>query len=363
MRRSIRRIFVSDCEGPISKNDNAFEIASHYLPEGPVFFTLVSAYDDILADIVKRPSYKAGDTLKLILPFLKAYGVTNKTITEYSSRNIHLFPHAKKTLRYVRRIMPSFIISTSYEQYMRVLCDFLGFPFENVHCTKLDLDIYTISKKEATRLKYLREEMVKMPIPEIPKHARSINDFPKMVQETVKRLDEIFWQELSGMTIGRILREIKPIGGKEKARALENIVERLKVNLDNVMYVGDSITDSSAFELVRKGGGVTVSFNGNAYAIRQAEISVLSGDAAVSAILADAFKKYGKGFVMKLINDWKPNTLEKVGIAQPLKTYLSKSNEKFPKAEIITSENIERLIKESSAFRETIRGEAVGKLG
>ena len=66
---------------------------------------------------------------------------------------------------------------------------------------------------------------------------------------------------------------------------------------------------------------------------------------------------------MKLINDWKPYTLEKVSIAQPLKTYLPKSSEKFPKAEIITSENIERLIKESSAFRETIRGRAIGKLG
>ncbi len=27
------RIFVTDCEGPISKNDNAFEVASRFIPE------------------------------------------------------------------------------------------------------------------------------------------------------------------------------------------------------------------------------------------------------------------------------------------------------------------------------------------
>src|SRR3990170_5504815 len=120
MSHSTRRIFVSDCEGPISKNDNAFELTSHYVPEGSSFFALVSTYDDVLADVVKRPGYKAGDTLKLILPFLKAYGVTNQAILEYSSKNVLLVPGAKETLQFVSSFMPSFIVSTSYEQYMRV---------------------------------------------------------------------------------------------------------------------------------------------------------------------------------------------------------------------------------------------------
>ena len=70
------RIFVTDCEGPISKNDNAFEFASSFVPDGGIFFALVSKYDDVLADAIKKPNYKAGDTLRLILPFLKAYGLS-----------------------------------------------------------------------------------------------------------------------------------------------------------------------------------------------------------------------------------------------------------------------------------------------
>ncbi len=76
-----RKVFVSDCEGPISKNDNAFELASQFIPSGDRLFTQISRYDDILADIIKREDYKAGDTLKLILPFLKAYDVTKRFST------------------------------------------------------------------------------------------------------------------------------------------------------------------------------------------------------------------------------------------------------------------------------------------
>jgi energy-converting hydrogenase A subunit R len=45
------RIFVTDCEGPISKNDNAMELAASFVPQGERFFSLLSKYDDFLADV------------------------------------------------------------------------------------------------------------------------------------------------------------------------------------------------------------------------------------------------------------------------------------------------------------------------
>ena len=116
-----QRIFVTDCEGPISKNDNAFELTSYFVPNGDKFFALISKYDDVLADVFKKPGYKAGDTLRLILPFLKTYGATNKKIREYSSKNILLVPGALDTLQFVRDLTSSFIVSTSYEQYISCL--------------------------------------------------------------------------------------------------------------------------------------------------------------------------------------------------------------------------------------------------
>jgi len=359
-----QKIFVSDCEGPISKNDNAFELASKFIPQGERLFRLISRYDDVLADVVKREGYKAGDTLKLILPFLKAFNVTNKTITEYSSQNILLMPGAKEMLHFVKGFMPVFIVSTSYEQYMRVLCQTVNFPFKNVYCTRLDLDKYEISEEEKARLKQLLREMVKLSLPEIPKGAQSLKDFPKELQQTVQRLDEIFWEVISSLGIGKVLGDVNPVGGFEKAAEVKEIVAELKGRFQDVVYVGDSITDVEVFRLVREGGGLTVSFNGNSFAVREAEVAVLSENAVVTAVLADVFGRFGRAQVMNFIRKWKPSTMEKFGLYQPLRECFFKFfRSKFPKVELVTTKNMEKLMEESTAFRKSVRGEAIGRLG
>jgi len=357
-------IFISDCEGPISKNDNAFELTSYFVPDGAHFFALISKYDDVLADVVKKPGYKAGNTLRLIIPFLKAHGATNEKIREYSSRNVLLVPGAGDTLRFVKDIMPSFIVSTSYEQYISSLCNLVGFPYGNVYCTKLDIDKYEISEKELAMLRKIREKISTMEMIEIPEKARFVDDFSQRDQETIQRLDEIFWEEIPRMESGKMLKEVNPVGGYEKAKAVQDIVEKLDSRLENVMYVGDSITDVPPFQLVRENGGLTISFNGNEYAIREAEIAVLSGNTIVTSVLAEVFSRFGKNHVIRLVKEWNPSGLKKYCAAPMLLDRMFKLYPKtFPQVEIITAGNRERLKRESSVFRKTVRGEAIGKLG
>ncbi len=359
-----QRIFVTDCEGPISKNDNAFELTTYFVPNGDQFFALISKYDDVLADVVKKPGYKAGDTLRLILPFLKAYGATNEKIREYSSKNILLVPGARDTLQFVKKLMSSFIVSTSYEQYISSLCHITGFPYDNAYCTKLNIDKYEMSEGEAKRLKEIRKEISTMSMIEIPEKAKAVQDFSQRDQETIQKLDEIFWEEISRMESGKMLEEVNPVGGYEKAKAVQNIVDKLDSRLDNVMYVGDSITDVPPFQLVRKNGGLTISFNGNEYAIREAEIAVLSGNTIVISVLAEAFSRLSQDHVIRLVEEWNPSGLKKYCATSTLRERMFKLYpEAFPQVEIITAANRERLKKESSAFRKTVRGEAIGKLG
>ena len=96
------------------------------------------------------------------------------------------------------------------------------------------------------------------------------------------------------MAIGKILSEVNPVGGKEKANAILLSLERTGNRLEEVMYVGDSITDVEAFNLVKSGGGVTLSFNGNRYALRSAEVACMSPHAFILAVFADAFQKEGR---------------------------------------------------------------------
>jgi energy-converting hydrogenase A subunit R len=358
-----KKVFITDCEGPISKNDNAYELTEHFVPNGDTLFTLISKYDDVQADIVKRKGYKAGDTLRLTLPFLKAYEVTNKKIKEFSAKNILLVPNARDTLQFVKGIMPSFIVSTSYEQYMQALCDVIDFPFKNVYCTKLNIDKYQVSQIEKEKLQQLKEEIVALPMIEISETATSLKAFSEKDRKTIRRLDEIFWKEISKMDCGKMLKEVDPIGGFEKAKAIEDIADKVGVKFSDVVYVGDSITDVQSFQLVRENGGLAVSFNGNNYAVKEAEIAVLSNNTAVTSVLAEVFNRYGRKGVLGLVRGWSYSTLERY-CSPVLQSRMSRFYPKtLPKVEIITSANKERLMKESAIFRKTVRGEKVGGLG
>jgi len=360
----VKRVFISDCEGPISKNDNAFEITSHFVPEGDKLFAVISKYDDVLADVLKRPHYKAGDTLKLILPFLKACDVTDRKMRNFSAQSLVLIPNVKDALQHMRNVAHAFIVSTSYEHYIKALCQALGFPYENTYCTRLNIDKYHIAEKEKNKLKKIAKEIAQMPTIEIPPEAKSLNDFLEKDQKTIQRLDEIFWKEIASMDSGRIFSEVNPVGGSEKAEAVKDAAQKVGAALADVMYVGDSITDIEAFRLVRENDGLAVSFNGNQYAIKNAEIAVLCEDSTVTAIIADAFSRLGKQQVISLVENWSREALKKSPVNQTLLKNLFRLHpRKLPKVKIISSENMEVLAEESSEFRKKVRGEAIGRLG
>jgi energy-converting hydrogenase A subunit R len=332
-----KRVYVSDCEGPISKNDNAFELTSAHIPNGDQLFKVLSKYDDVQADVVRRPDYNAGDTLKLVLPFFKAFDMTNQRMRDFSAEGILLVRDAKDTLRKIRNIMPTFIVSTSYQQYISALCDTIDFPVVNTYSTSVKIDDYEITPDEKTRLQQLAKEISQMPIMDIPQSNR-LNDFSETDRGNVKRLDDIIWEEIYKMEIGRTLREVKPVGGHEKAKAVKDIVKRLDTNLSDVMCVGDSITDEEAFKLVKEGGGLAVSFNGNSYAVNAAEIGIMSPSVSPMFNIAYRFRYNGKESAKDYVNE------------QAL-------------MQVLTDANREKFSKDSSAFRKTVRGEAIGKLG
>ncbi|MDY6854314.1 MAG: HAD hydrolase family protein [Thermodesulfobacteriota bacterium] len=359
-----RKQYNTDCEGPISLNDNAYELAKYFIPDGDRFFSQISKYDDILTDIIRRSGYKAGDTLKLILPFLKAYGATNKNINEYCIRNIVIVPGADESLRYIRERMPIFIISTSYEQYLNALCDFIGFDMNFVYCTKLDIDKYQIDRSEIKRLKVIKKEIDKLPELNSTADIRRFDDLPDSVKNAVERLDSVFWEEMQYLNSKEMFKDINPIGGFEKANAIKDSLEYTGNTLKDVIYIGDSITDVQAFLLVKRGGGVTVSFNGNKYAVKEADIACICGHSIVLSMIADMFSREGKEIVMELAHNWSIDSIRDSCVDEALIEqlfYIYPKN--LPTVEVIKEENKEAITRKSEAFREALRGKEIGSLG
>ena len=339
-----KRVFISDCEGPISINDNAFELAGHFIEDGENFFTILSKYDDVLVEEVKREGYKAGGTLKLIVPFLKAYGATNEGIVKFSRENVLLLSGAKDTLQFVNKTMPSFIVSTSYEQYIRALCDIIEFPFENTYSTKLDIDKCSITDTDKEKLMQFRKKILENPDFEV--------------------LDEIFWEDIPKMEIGKLMEKVDPIGGEGKKIAVLNIIDKFGFENSDIMYVGDSITDVEPLRFAKEHGGIAISFNGNEYALREAEIAIMADNTVMISIIADLFNRFGKDEVIRFINSYMDDTegaVNNYSINEELKEAIKNVN--LPKIALIHSENFETLVDESKAFRRLVRGEAIGALG
>jgi len=56
-----------DLEGPLSPQDNAYEVMG-LIPDGHRLFEVISRYDDLLT-LEGREDYEPGDTLRLIVPW------------------------------------------------------------------------------------------------------------------------------------------------------------------------------------------------------------------------------------------------------------------------------------------------------
>ncbi|MEM3580601.1 MAG: hypothetical protein QXQ64_04970, partial [Candidatus Bathyarchaeia archaeon] len=136
------------------------------------------------------------------------------------------------------------------------------------------------------------------------------------------------------------------------------------LSLSDTAYVGDSITDVEADRMVRREGGLTISFNGNEYAVREAEIAIMAENALITAVLAETFCKYDREGVLKLVEAWSNNSLKTLEISPKIKNmFFEAYSGRLPTVEIVKKENMERLIKESTSFRKSVRGEAIGRLG
>ncbi len=361
-----------DCEGPLTQNDNAYELCEVYIPDGGKFFSRISRYDDYLADVEQRPGYRAGDTLKLVLPFLKAFGVTNSQMERFAEKTLMLLPGTREMLPRVSDLLPSFIISTSYRPYLEALCRLTGFPMDQVYCTEVDLDRYSLSDSERDMLRSLAREIASQPMLSWPEDASGIEELAEEDQKTLRRLDEIFWKEVAGLGIGRIFLDVQPVGGVEKANAVEDSLGRTGFCLRDVIYIGDSITDVQALELVRGGGGLAISFNGNGYALRAANWAIVCGDTSIIGavselvflkgpdVLEELFEKNGCGLAGKTLTEM----LDRLGVTdrfiRPLKGL---DGDMGPKLFKIGLCDMTKLVKMSESVRKKVRGIGVGQLG
>jgi energy-converting hydrogenase A subunit R len=281
-----------DLEGPLAPQDNAYDLMKLF-PRGGKIFEVISRYDDLLT-LESRPDYEPGDTLALISPFLAYHGIEEEQIAAMG-HEVGLTPGAIELISKLKsRGWYIFCISTSYGQYAFPITQRLGIPSENVACTSFPLAQIRqlLRQDEFALLEQTEHEIV------------NLNPF---TDDTRIReyLDAFYWQKLPQTGSGRIIGQVKPVGGRRKVEALENFSTRMGKPLSLWTVVGDSITDFKMLRAVNKAGGLAIAFNANEYALPYSTLGLASVSLYDLWLVLEAWEKGGRHAVERVVKEKK----------------------------------------------------------
>ena len=252
-----------DLEGPLSPQDNAYELMKLF-PNGDRIFEVISRYDDLLT-LEEREDYEPGDTLALIVPFLVFHNIAEADIVSLASK-AKLTGGAAELISWLQsKGWRVFCITTTYEQYALHITQKLGIYAHNVACTPFPLNKFRVAlcQEDSQLLRKAEEDILTM---------RPVADDDRIKQS----LDDFFWQKLPTTNLGMAIKQVKPVGGRRKVAALNRFADAYSQPLSKWVVVGDSITDFRMLQAVEQAGGLAITFNANEYALPYSTMSLAS---------------------------------------------------------------------------------------
>ncbi|MBI2865949.1 MAG: hypothetical protein HYX99_01125 [Chloroflexi bacterium] len=251
-----------DMEGPLTPQDNAYEIMGLW-PGGRQVFEAISRYDDLLT-LEGRPGYEPGDTLSLIVPFLICHGVTSDVIRSLGEKAPLIAGAPALVENLAQRGWQVHAVTTSYAPFACAVAQRVGIDRSQVASTSLPIERLGRWFPEGERLRVAQLEV------ELVASPRGDDGW---LQE---RLDRFFWQESAHSPLGHILRAVRPIGGSRKVVAVKAYCLAQGKGMGQVVAVGDSITDARLLESVDRAGGLAIAFNANEYSLPWATVGLAS---------------------------------------------------------------------------------------
>ncbi len=277
-----------DLEGPLSPQDNAYELMKLF-PNGDKVFEVISRYDDLLT-LEEREDYEPGDTLALIVPFLILHNISGDNIAELAAK-ASLTGGAEKLISWLQSSgWKVFCISTSYEQYATHITQKLDIYAHNVACTAFPLDKFraTLSPEEKGLMQQAEDDILTM---------KPVDDDERIKQS----LDKFFLEKLPATELGKAIREVKPVGGRRKVAALNRFADKYLEPLSNWVVIGDSITDFRMLQAVEEAKGLAIAFNANEYALPYATMSLASTHISDLQTVLEAWQKKRRGWTERVV--------------------------------------------------------------
>jgi len=192
---------------------------------------------------------------------------------------------SKLLLEYLKEALNTYIVSTSYGQYIEAVSNYMEVPFENTFYTNVNVDELELTSEEREKIMEFKAMILENP-------------------DDYDLFDDIFFKQITQMGIYDKIKDVEVVGGQGKKLAIDKIIERDAINEKEILYIGDSITDVEPLAFARENDGVSISFNGNEYPLKVAEIAIVSPSAIATAVVTNVYAENDKDKVLKFIEDY-----------------------------------------------------------
>lgn len=290
------RLIFFDLEGPLSPQDNAYEVMG-LIPEGHRLFEVISRYDDLLT-LEGREDYEPGDTLLLIVPFLLHHGITAEDVRRVSDTAGLVPGTAELMVRLRSQGCEVHIVSTSYEQHAHNIGASLGLPPPAIHCTRMPFE----RLRARLRREHLDQvaEMEKIILRDLAGEDLSTGTKDDLIRS---RLDAFYWGGGLADALAAGGEGVTVVGGRRKAWTMEAVARARGSSLRDAAFVGDSITDVQGVRLIESLGGLAVAFNGNAFILPHVTVAVAAKRLDALSPILEAWAQAGRARVRRLITE------------------------------------------------------------
>ena len=348
---------VMSCDGILSGNDYARDLCARTIRDGAHFFDVVSRYEDLSTYALENDENRIRQTMKIIIPFLKAFGMTDHYAYEFAKSDLRPIDGSAETCSYLNRLLPTFVVTSSFEHHMMALCDRLDFPLENTTCTKAEFDSHENDRLEDKKLRELAGKISSLRIPKtmytVTESKFLDDDDAKLVME----MEEIADNVLPEMDAYKAYKDVLAIGSNEKAYALLEIRRKTNIEFNSTAFIGSGINDYQALDLIRDSDGLAISFNGSEYAVRGCNIAVMSSSTIVLDVLVGEFYNEGIQAVYDMVDNWNRDYLKgcKCSDRNLLDRMLAAFPRKLPVVKRVGRRNVKSVIEESDAYRRKVR--------
>lgn len=350
------KIFVCSARGFLTKNDPTRDLCERFIRNGGHFYDVLCRYDELTAYVLGREEASAGSVMKWVLPFLKAHGVTEHAMYEYTKTTLRMMDGAETAINYIARMMPSYVTTSELQQTTMPIDDVINTPLCDIFSSVGDLDYANFGRVESRKIREMAAEISSL---KIAKKKYELNVSTRIDSDDVtllKAMDDIIRNRLRETSALNLMESSIPIYAHKKAYRLLEIRRSTGIDLDGTFYIGSDHTDYQPLFLVKDCNGIAVSYNGSDFAVRGCNVAVMANDSTIGALLASVFFDKGYQHVIDMANNWDRRSLKNMDVVDPyLRDYvLKRHSRKLPEVVVVDRHNVDAVAEKSEAYRKRI---------